>query len=399
MDAPAMAQETASSSPTEVRHTTSLNHTEWSALLRLLAEVQGRMEQRLEAVNVELEYLEAFRGGIVSEMRSESSPRRRSVTLPAPRDGGKRSREEVPFVGYAIASPRQRGEVGALGFDPFREAGLYMSSNNPVVRVAPLSLSRDEKARQEVAYILPSYISVGVARARGLPLAGAARLFESLTAAGLDKRDFALSSTSAGRCLSVHTPPDPGDVEALCAAVPEERVRALCRDSMGDAGAIASCLYTELAQQATLRALILPAMRLRSVKLLRLPPYRQQLLLEATTWTLQRCCDCRDRDLTENSHVQWCKVLHSAAPETESCAYLKRKAYATGYSQLLQGLSAVSSVRQGYLVAVLTVCGNFFDLLDAGKLPLQRRTSPFLFRGAHAAPNGDQTSLSPAVCS
>ncbi|CBZ25182.1 conserved hypothetical protein [Leishmania mexicana MHOM/GT/2001/U1103] len=399
MDEPDMTQEAASSSPAEVLHATCLQHTAWDALLRQLAEVQRRMEQRLEAIDVELQYLETFRGGIASEVRSESSPRRRSVTVPSPREGGKRSRDEAPFVGYAMTSPRPRGEVGALGLDPFREAGLYTISNNPVVRVAPLSLSRDEKARQEVEYILPSYIPVGVARAKGLPSAGAARLFESLSAAGLDKRDFALSSTSVGRCLSVHIPPNTSDVQALCAEVPEELVRALCRDSMGDPGVIASCLYTELAQQATLHALILPAMRLRSVTLLRLPPYRQQLLLEATMWTLRKCCDCRDRDLTENSHVRWCKVLQSAAPETQACANLKRNAYATGYSQLLHGLNVVSSVRQGYLVAVLTVCGNFFDLLDAGNVPLQRRTSPFLFRGAHVAPNGGQASPSPAVCS
>ncbi|GET87360.1 hypothetical protein, conserved [Leishmania tarentolae] len=394
-----MAHDAACFSPDEVLHTTSLQQKEWDTLLHQLEEIQRRMEQRLEAVDVELQYLEAFRGSVVSEMDSGSLPRRRFVTLPMITKAGKRRRDEVPFVGYATAPPRQRGEVGSWGFEPFREAGLYMSCNNPAVRVAPLSLSRDEKVRQEVDYILPSYICPGVEGAKGLPFAAAERLIESLTAAGLDKGDFAMPRTSAGRRLNVRTNPDPSDVKALCAAVSEEHVRSLCCGGMGDSGMIASSLYTELAQQATLRALILPETRLYGVKLLRLPPYRQQLSLEVTIWTLRKCCDCCDRDLAENSLVQWCKALQSVIPETQTCEHLRRDAYATGYYQLLHGLSAASSVRQGYLALVVVVCGTFFDLVEAGKLPFHRKTSPFFFRGALEAVNECHMAPNPAQCS
>ncbi|SYZ64297.1 hypothetical_protein (plasmid) [Leishmania braziliensis MHOM/BR/75/M2904] len=392
IDLPEVTQKAAPSSSPKVPHRMPLQHTEWGAVLRQLVELEERAQKRLETVNVEIQYLETVRGLVMSGRRSEPSARRRSVAVLFRRNDGKRDRDEVPFVGYLSECRTQRGEAATRSFTPFRQAGLFMSINNPAVRVAPLSLSADEKERQEVEYMFPSCPPIGVVKAKHFPLATAARLLESLTAAGLDERDFALSGTSARRCLSIHTSPEPSDVEALCATVPEELVRALCRDSMGDCGAIASSLYTKLAEQATLRALVLPEMRVHSVKLLRLPPSRQQLLLDTTMWTLRQCCDCCDRDLMENLHVQWCRVLQSTAPASRARTVLQRKAYATAYSQLFQRLSAASSVRQGYLVLVLAVCGDFLDLVEAGKLPLQRPHDYFVFRGTLATPRGGQPS-------
>ncbi|KAG5482284.1 hypothetical protein LSCM4_05537 [Leishmania orientalis] len=390
MDVTAMNLATVPSFSPRLPHVTPQPQNDWGTLLRLLQRVQKQMEHRLEAVDAEIQFLGAVRGGIVSEMRSDASSRQRSVAVLYPGGTGKRERGEVASVGYVTACRSQRGETANRVVSPFREAGLYVSSKNRVVRVAPLSLSKDEQARQEVERILPSCSPVGVAKGKGFPCAGLARLLASLTAAGLDRGDFTLSGTSTGRCLSVRANPDPRDIAALCASVPEEQVRTLCGDSMGDVGAIASCLYTHMAEQATIRALVLPSMRQCSVKLLRLPPSRQQLQLETITWTLRTCCDCGDRDLVENSHIQWCKTLQTVAPAPHARLSCERSAYATCYSQLLQGLRAASLVRQGYIVFVMTICGEFFDLLHAGKLPLQRKLSPFAFRGVLATPHGSE---------
>ncbi|KAG5481930.1 hypothetical protein LSCM1_05640 [Leishmania martiniquensis] len=392
-----MSQPFAPSSSSQRSHTTPRRQKDWCTLLRLLQEVQQLMEQRLEAVEIELQCLEAFRGSIVSEMHSDASPSQRSIAVLYPKGNGRRDREEAPLVGYLTACRSQRIEVSSRVFSPFREAGLYLTSKNRIVRVAPLALSEDEKARQEVEHLLPSSSPVGVVKTKAFPSAGLARLLAALTAAGLDKADFTLSGTSVGRCLSVHANPEPRDVAALCAAVPEKQVRALFDDNMGDFGAIASSLYTYMAEQATIQGMVLPAMRKRSVKLLRLPPSRQQLQLETIIWSLRKCCDCSDRDLVESSHIQWCKALQTTALEGRMRTSRKRSAYATGYSQLLQGLKAVSRVRQGYLVLVLTVCGDFFDLLDAGTLPLQRRNGLFAFRGMLATPHESERFSGPPL--
>ncbi|KAG5482456.1 hypothetical protein CUR178_05595 [Leishmania enriettii] len=390
MDVPAVSLATVPSFSPRLPHVTPQPQNDWGTLLQLLQRVQQQMEHRLEAVDAEIQFLEAVRGGIVSEMRSDASPRQRSVAVLYPGGTGKRERGEVASVGYATVCRSQRGEAANRVVSPFREAGLYASSQNRVVRVAPVSLSEDEQARQEVERMLPSCSPVGVAKENDFPCAGLARLLASLTAAGLDRGDFTLSGTSTGRCLSVRANPDPRDIAALCASLPEEQVRTLCGDSMGDASAIASCLYAHMAEQATIRALVLPSMRQCSVKLLRLPRSRQQLQLETIAWTLQKCCDCGDRDLVENSHIQWCKTLQAVAPARHARLSCERSAYATCYSQLLQGLRAASRVRQGYIIFVLTVYGEFFDLLHAGKLPLQRKHSPFAFRGALATPHGSE---------
>ncbi|KAG5508707.1 hypothetical protein JKF63_05205 [Porcisia hertigi] len=370
---------TVSSPPLSAPLGVSPQHTGWGALLRQLEEVHQRMEHRLEKVRLEIQHLEALRGSIASEMLIEPALRRRSVVVLCPRDDGKRDRDESRSVKYAISCRARRNEAAIRLSTPFREAALYVNSRQLVVRVAELDPSEDEKARQEVEFILPSCSPHGLVKANHLPLAGAARLLKSLTGAGLNECDFTLSRSSTGRFLIVHAGPDTSDVEDLCAAVPEGVVHALCHNNIGDSATIASCLYTLLAERATLRAMILPTMRSLSAKLLRLPPSRQHLLLEAILWTLEESCGCCDRDLVENSHVQWCKVLQAVSPLRTARRPFQRIGYATGYCQLLQGLSAVSSVRQGYLTFVLIVCGDFFDLLNAGKLPLQRKAAPFVF--------------------
>ncbi|KAK7198293.1 hypothetical protein NESM_000786800 [Novymonas esmeraldas] len=367
-------------------HPTLPTRAECHALLQQLRDVQLRVEERLGVVDAEMQCLEALRVSLTLEKHRAAPARRRAVAVAVLRDDGKRNRDDADGDDYAAAARRmRRGDTLSRTHPPFCGASLYVCGGNPAICAAAPVLSDDETARREVELLFPGGSAIGVAKQAHMPKAAATRLAEVLTEAGLRTDAVALSTASLRQCVSAAAAVrrDGGVLKSLCTAVPAGVVRALCSDSIGDPSLIASCLYTHVAEQAVVRALVLPALRANYRELLRLPPPRQQLQMEAMMWTLSACCHLSDRDLVENTHVQWCRSLQCAAPTAPTVAPHQRAAYAHGWAQLL-GAIDTADVRQGYLFILLAVCGGFLDLLDAAAAPLRRRATPFRFGGVAA---------------
>lgn len=319
------------------------------------------MERRLAAIDAEMRELEVLR--VHLGVLREHGPRPGSSVHVTKKTNktSKRRRDATPPTVFYPLSRRVCGVPAMLLKPPLFEAAAYIRGAVPNVRHAPLPLSPEEQRQREVDYLFSARVSCR--RPSTIAPAALDRLRNALADAGLSGDDSSATTVFPRRGIKWRAPLSTRDLQALCDAVPREQLRAVCRGEAGDPVTLAASLYALVCEAAALRTLVAPELRRRNVALLQLPNSRAHDM-RVVDWTLRYCCECRDRDLMANTHIQRLKTLQSLSTAPAAGAVRDSQAYAVAYAQLADPLTTDKPLVLT-AKALTTVCGGTFAELEA----------------------------------
>ncbi|KPA77761.1 hypothetical protein ABB37_06600 [Leptomonas pyrrhocoris] len=360
----------------------------WESVSRQHERIRLSIDNRLRKIDAELKELDALREGLTRpEGGSMQTPR--TVVVPptsstsALSDRRKRNREDTAVtVGYLRVHGVQRRMARGRGADPFEDAGLYAEEGNPVAQFAPVQLSSDEVARQQLLTLFPAIPVTGLRKTDQLPPVAVSRIESRMKAAGLPKASFSIGRRIVSDAYVSVSPLTSSDEyimllkDMLSPTRDAQLAQALCRELCADPTAVRSSLCAILAERAV--ADTLPARaRVLAVKLLGLRQFSKSSV-DTVAWTFIQCCQCTDRDVMESSQVQWAQTLRCATPRELPPFPLRDSVlYLALCHTLLNRLAAARTARQGYLPYVLTAAGGYAQLISSKALLSQRRFEDF----------------------